>query len=119
MRTRQRGVTLMGLIVGAVILIFVALLGMKLLPSYIEFFAVKKALAGINAQTQGRGASVGEIRRMFENRSAVDDINSVKSSDLEISKDGNNYLVVASYRKEIPLFANLGIFIDFRASTKD
>ncbi len=119
MRNRQQGITLMGLIIGAVVLIFVLLLAMKLVPSYIEYFAVKKALAGIAVDTRGRSVSVAEIRRAFENRANIDDINSVKPSDLEISKVGNDYVVSAAYRREIPLFANLGIYIDFAASSKN
>ncbi len=119
MRNRQQGITLMGLISGGVIVIFVMLLAMKLVPSYIEFGSVKKALAGIAVDTRGRNASVADVRRAFENRSAIDDINSVKSSDLEISKEGNEYMVTAAWRREIPLFANLGIYIDFTASTKN
>lgn len=119
MRNRQQGITLMGLIVGAVVLVFAALLAMKLVPAYIEFFAIKKALSGIAQETRGRSASVADIRRAFDNRSTIDDITSVKPSDLEISKDGNDYLVVASYRREMPLFANVGVYIDFTASTKD
>jgi hypothetical protein len=41
----------------------------------------------------------------------------VKASDLEITKVGNDFQIVAAYRKEIPLFANLGIYIDFEASS--
>jgi len=119
MRNRQQGITLMGLIAVGVILIFVALLGMKLVPSYIEYGAVKKALAGIAVDTRGRNPSVADLRRAFENRSAIDDINSVKANDLEISKQGNEYLVSAAWRREIPLFANLGIYIDFTASTRN
>jgi len=119
MRYRQLGVSLMGLIAAAVVLIFCALLGMKLVPSYLEYNAVKKALSGIAADTRGRNTSVGDIRRAFENRSAIDDIDSVKSSDLEIVKEGNDYVVSAAWRREIPLFANIGVYIDFAASTKN
>lgn len=117
MRYRQLGVSLMGLIAAAVVLIFCALLGMKLVPSYLEYNAVKKALSGIGADSRGRNTSVGDIRRAFENRSSIDDINSVKSSDLEITKEGNGFSIVASYRREIPLFANIGVFIDFTAAS--
>ena len=119
MRNRQTGITLLGLIVGAVVLIFAAILAMKLVPAYIEFYSVKKALAGIAVDTRGRSTSVADIRRLFENRSAIDDINSVKSSDLEISKEGNNYVVAAAWRREIPLFANIGVHIDFAVSSRD
>lgn len=118
MRNRQRGVTLMGLIIGSVIVIFAALLGMKVLPSYIEYFAIKKAVVAIGNESGRGGGSANEVRRDFASRQAIDDFTSVKASDLEVTKEGNGFLVVAAYRKEIPLFANIGIYIDFVASSK-
>ena len=42
MRNRQFGVNLGGLMIGAVILIALAMVGLKLTPSYIEFRAISK-----------------------------------------------------------------------------
>ena len=119
MRKNQRGLSLLGLIFGGFVLVFAALLLMKVTPPYIEYFAIKKAVTGIANETRGRGASVADIRRRFDNRSAVDDINSVKATDLEITKEGNDYVISASYRREVPLFGNVGIYIDFSATSKD
>ena len=116
MRNRQRGITLMGLLLVSVVAIFVALLAMKLLPSYIEYFAIKKAINGITHESRSGGSAVNDLRRAFEARSAIDDFSSVKAADLEISKEGNGYSVSAAYRKEVPLFANIGVYIDFTAS---
>jgi len=118
MRTRQRGITLMGLIMGSFVLVFVALLVMRLLPSYIEYFTIKKAVVSVANEMRGRGGSANEVRRAFENRQTIDDFKAVKATDLEISKQGNGFLIVAAYRKEIPLFANIGIHIDFVASSE-
>jgi type II secretory pathway component PulJ len=117
MRARQRGITLMGLIVGSVVLVFVALLGMRLLPSYLEYFTIKQALVAIGNEMRGRDAQVGDVRRAFDNRAVIDDIKSVGASDLVISKQGNSYAIDVAYRKEIPLFANIGVYIDFEASS--
>jgi hypothetical protein len=112
----QRGVTLMGLIILLFILIFVALLGFKLIPAYIDFHTAKKAINAIARERQG--STVAEIRRSFDNRAAIDDIK-VRASDLEITKQGNEVVIGFAYRKEVPLFANIGIYIDFAASTQD
>ena len=110
----QRGVTLMGLIIVLFIAIFVAMLGFKLIPAYIDFYTAKKAINAVARQ----GSSVAEIRRSFDLRSAIDDVK-VRASDLEITKEGNEMVVGFAYRKEVPLFANVGIYIDFAASTRD
>lgn len=119
MRNRQRGITLMGLIVGSVVLIMVALLAMKLLPSYIEYFAIKKAIVSVAQESRGRGGAVADIRASFNARAAIDDFTSVKATDLEITKEGNGFSIAASYRREVPLFANIGVYIDFSVSSSN
>jgi hypothetical protein len=119
MRNSQQGLSLLGLIFGGFVLVFAALLLMKVTPSYIEYFAIKKALVSIANETRGRGASIADVRRRFENRSAVDDISSVKATDLEITKEGNDYVLAASYRREVPLFGGIGLYFDFVATSQD
>ena len=110
----QRGVTLTGLMIVLFVLIFIALLGFKLIPAYVDFYTAKKAINAVARQ----GTTAAEIRRSFELRSAIDDVK-VRPSDLEITKEGNELVVGFAYRKEVPLFANVGIYIDFAASSKD
>jgi hypothetical protein len=117
MRRKQLGVSLGGLLVGGFVLILVALLGLRLAPSYIEYFTIKKNLSALASEK--RGASPAEIRKSFDQRASVDDITTVKGSDLEVTKEGTEVVISAAYRKEIPLFANLGIYIDFAASSKE
>ncbi len=117
MRRKQLGVSLGGLMVGAVIFMILALLGMKVAPSYLEFFTIKKAVAAL--ATEKRGASPNDIRKAFDQRAQVDDIATIKGADLEITKEGNEVVINAAYRKEIPLFGNIGVHIDFAATSKE
>jgi hypothetical protein len=115
MRTHQRGVTLTGLLIWSFAAIIVALFALKLVPAYIEFLTAKKAIYAIASSGPG---SVAEVRRAFEARATIDDINAVKSSDLEVTKDGRQLVISFSYRKEMPLVANIGLYIDFRADSR-
>ena len=119
MRKAQQGLTLLGLIFAGFVFVFAALLLMKVTPPYLEYFAIKKAVVGIANETRGRGVTVSEIRRRFDNRSAVDDFSSVKATDLEITKEGNDYVLSASYRREVPLFGHVGLYFDFSVSSAD
>ena len=116
MRNRQRGVSLMGLIFGAVVLIFVLLLGMKTLPPYLEYFTAKKHITQI-AQEQ-RAGTVGDVRKAWQLKTAIEDVPSVSDKDLEITKEGGEIVISFAYRKEVPLFANVGVYMDFTASSK-
>jgi len=116
MHTKQRGIGLMGLIMGLFVLILVALFGMKLIPSYLEFRSMKTAINAI-AQERG-GSSVADIRKAFDARATIDDFASVKPADLEITKEGNQLVIGFAYRKEVPLFGGVGMYIDYVASTR-
>jgi len=117
MRKNQLGVSLSGVLVGGVIFIVLAMLALKLAPSYIEFFAIKKAVNAIAEEKSG--ASVAEIRKTWDARATIDDISSVKGSDIEITKEGGAVTITATYRKEVPLVGNTGVYIDFRAASKE
>ena len=117
MRKNQLGVSIGGLLAVSVVLIAGAMIGLKLAPSYIEFFAIKKAVVAIASEK--RGGTVVEIRKSFDARAVIDDISTVKGSDLEVTKDGSGLVISAGYRKEVPLFGNMGLYVDFRASSKD
>ena len=114
MRSKQLGVSLGGLMVVLFILIILGLLGLKVAPAYMEFGSIKKAVISVSG-----GTNPAEIRKSFDSRAAVDDFTSVKGSDLEITKEGGQVVVRVAYRKEAPLFWNLGIYWDFAISSKE
>lgn len=117
MRNSQLGVSLGGLMVVLFILIILGLLGLKVAPPYMEFASIKKAVISVAQERQG--ASVADIRKAFDSRAAIDDFTSVKGSDLEVTKEGGQIVISAAYRKEVPLFWNVGIYWDFAVSSRD
>ena len=116
MRRKQAGVSLGGLIVVLFILVLVGLLALKVVPVYMEFRTAKGAIEAVAREQQG--ASVNDVRRAFDKRSQIDDINAVKPQDLEITKDGPEITISFAYRKEVPLFRNVGLYFDFAASSR-
>lgn len=114
MRKRQSGVSLMALIAVFFVLVVIAIFGMKVVPSYLEYRAAKAAV-----EILGRtGGSPADIRRGWEGRAAIDDITTVTAKDLEITREGNQTVVGFAYRKEVPLFGNVGLYIDYAASSR-
>ena len=116
MRREQRGVSIIGLLVVLVILIVVALFGMKVVPSFMEY---RTAKATIQAVARSGASSPQDIRRAFENRATIDNITTLKPTDLEITREGNQMVIAFSYRKEIPLFTGVGLYLDFAANSRE
>lgn len=116
MRNRQLGISLTGLIVGAFILIIVALLGMKTLPPYLEFFTAKKMITII--ANEQRGGTVLDVRRAWQLKTAIENVESISERDLEITKEAGEVVISFAYRKDIPLFGNVGVYLDFKADSR-
>jgi len=112
-RSGQKGLSLVVLILVLVALSVLALFGMKIFPSVLEYRSAKGAIEAIARDNPG--ASPNDVRRAFESRATIDDVSSVKASDLEIAKEGNSVVIGFAYRKEVPLFRNVGLYIDYAA----
>src|SRR3954470_22109187 len=96
MRSRQSGVSLGGLIVVLFIVVILGLLALKIVPAYMEFRTAKNAIEAVAREQQG--SSVNDVRRAFDKRAQIDDINSVKAQDLEVTKDGQEITIGFAYR---------------------
>ena len=112
---RQRGLSLVSLIFVGIIVIALLWIGMKSVPALSEYFAVERAVQKAGAE----GATVGDIRRAFERYAMVDDIKSIGSKDLDITKDADRIVVSYSYSYSIPVLDNVRIVIDFSGSNRD
>ena len=111
---RQRGLTILGFLgVSAVVIIF-ALVAFRVLPSYIEYFTVQKALQQTLAESPNMTPQ--DIRRSLERRIAADYIDSVRASDVTVSKEGNQIIATLAWQKILHMVGNASILLEFEAS---
>src|SRR5512143_918102 len=86
MPSRQRGLSMIGFLFVAIVLVMLAMLAMKVVPAYIEYFGVKKVLADMGHQSDLRNMSNGEIRNDFAKRASVGYVDVVKPQDIRIDR---------------------------------
>jgi hypothetical protein len=118
MKKRQLGVSLSGLLMSAVILAVLALLGMKVVPEYLEYFQIIKTLKAVSNDPSAK-TSVSEVRKGFDRRANIDNITAIAAADLDVSKDGGDLLISFAYERRVPLFANVSLLLDFQGSSKE
>ncbi|HZV61780.1 MAG TPA: DUF4845 domain-containing protein [Methylophilaceae bacterium] len=120
MRKQQEGMTFIGLVFTIAAIVFVAVIGMKLTPAYLEFFSIKKAIAKIESDPSFANMSKNDIVQQFDRSASIDDIKTIQGNELLISKEeGGRPVVTAEYQTVVPLVANVSALIDFRTSTDD
>lgn len=118
MKTRQAGVTLIGMLIIIMIVGFFGYMGMKLIPAYTEYMGVVKAMNGV-ASSGTAGRSLDEIRRDLLRRmdfQYVDDA-TVKPTDITIDRSsGGASELKVSYQKDIPFLYNIDFLVSFEKS---
>jgi Tfp pilus assembly protein PilE len=114
-RDRQSGLTLIGFIFVAAVVVALALLGFRVAPSYIEYFSVVKILKQMIAESRD-GVTQAEIRKDFERRTGADYVESVRPTDVELTKEGNTITVSANWTTTLHLVGNVSLLIEFQAS---
>ena len=116
---RQHGIGFVSLIFVFAVCAVVLLLGMKLVPVYLELFSVKKVMAAMAQGEDVKSGTVTDIRKSFDRRAVIDNIQAVSGQDLEISKDAGETVVVATWQHRVALFTGYTLLVDFSVSTKD
>jgi|SRR5688572_28391914 len=113
---RMRGLGLVQLIVLLGLIGFVGVMLAKMMPSYIDYFNVKKIFAGIEQSGEIKG-TVREIRQAFDRRNAIEDVKAIRAEDIEITKEGGETILTASWAARVPLVYNISACIDFVVTT--
>lgn len=112
----QRGITLLGLLLWAIVIGFIALLAMRVLPTMNEYFTIQKAVNKI----AGDGLStVPEIRTAFEKAKEIEySIQSISGKDLDITKENEKVVISFAYDKEVEIMSPVFLLIKYRGSSK-
>ena len=115
-RVRQRGVTLFGLMFWAIIVGFLALIGMRVLPTLNEYFTIQRAVKKIAAESP---STVPEVRNAFEKQKAIEySITSIGAKDLVVTKENDKVVIKFAYDKEVEIVAPVYLLIKYEGGSK-
>jgi len=113
---KQGGVTLLGLLVWAIIIGAFALLGMRVLPTVIEYSTIVKAVNKIAAEGL---TTVPEIRAAFERQREIDyNVTAITGKDLEVTKENDKVVIRFAYNKEVEIVSPVYLLIKYQGSSR-
>ena len=114
---RQRGLGFFGLVLVAAGIIFVAIVGMKLVPPYIHSAQIAQIFRTMVNDPAMHDASIKEIKDSYDKRANIDYITDITSEDIDIIKVGGRLSISASYSVKIPLAGNITLLLEFNPSS--
>jgi hypothetical protein len=110
---RQTGLSFFGVLFFGALLVICFVVIAKVTPTVLEYQAIRKAV-----ERSAAGTTVAEVRATFDRAAAVDDITSIKGSDLTVTKNGEKVVVSFAYNKEIELFPPAYLLIKYEGRSR-
>lgn len=112
---KQRGMGLLGWMFILGMIGFIALLGLKVGPLYMQWGKVTSSMEGVAAELATKKATKRDIRNMLQRRLDVNDVEQVDLDEhLTIKRvKGGKMEITIAYEARAPLFKNLSVVADF------
>jgi type II secretory pathway pseudopilin PulG len=108
----QRGITLIGLLLWAIVVAFVALIVVRVVPTVNEYSTILRAVQKI---AKDAPSTVAEARAAFERQKEIEySISSIGGKDLQVTKENDKVVIRFAYDKEVEVFEPVFLLIKYR-----
>jgi hypothetical protein len=114
---RQKGITLSGFMMWAVLLIVAALIAFRIGPPYAEFLSIQAQLRAVANDPEGRSGVRRIVEDLFSRRAQIENISAISGKDIQITKVGDRVVLTAEYSVCVPFVFNIRACMDYTASS--
>lgn len=116
MANRQKGMTMLSWLVVLGIVVFFMLIGIKMVPTYLENYSIKQVLTNMENDRKVRTMSAGEMKKSFLKRLKINSVYEFDRNSIKIKKEkfGTRFSVDYEIRK--PVAGNVSIVMEFSES---
>ena len=113
-RRGERGLSMIGFLFVATVIAVEAIVGFRMVPSYVEYFTVQKAVE--KSLRDAPDPTPAVVKKSFEKYIAADYIDSVRATDLNVTREGNAIVAQVAWQKQLHMVGNVSLLLDFDAS---
>lgn len=111
---RQRGMTMLGIIVLVIVVGAWLYAGIRLTPKYLEYMRVASTLERVRDEFSANpGTTEFMLRKSVERHFDIEMVEVVTSNDIEINKEGGMFTMRAAYEDTVPLAGNVSFLVEF------
>ena len=117
MQHRQRGMTMLGIILVVVVVGAWIYAGIRLTPLYLEYMRVASTLEKVRDEFDSNpGTTEFMLRKAIERHFDIEMVEVVTSNDIEITREGGVFTMRAAYEATTPIVSNISFLVDFDKS---
>jgi hypothetical protein len=119
MQHRQRGMTMLGILVLVVVVGAWVYAGIRMAPKYLEYMRIASTLEQVRDEYDSNpGTTEFMLRKAVERRFDIEMVEVITSNDIEIKKDGALFTMRAAYDDTVPLAGNVSFLLEFDKSVE-
>lgn len=109
----QRGMTVIGMLLLLIVIAFAALIAMKVVPMYIEYYTIKSTIESIRKEPQLAQMSPADIHNAIQKRFDIGYVERINAHDLKIRNDAQSRgrVLELVYEDERELFYGLYVVL--------
>lgn len=113
----QRGLTIFGFLIAAAVVVIFALVGFRVIPSYVEYYSVKRALDDTMRGGNVDPNNLHAFRNELERRLQTSYVEEVKARDVLVQRNGNQLTAELSWERRLHMIGNAYILLEFEVTS--
>jgi len=113
---KQRGMGMLAWLVVLGVLVFFVLIGIKMVPTYLENYSIKQVLATMQNDRKVRAMSPREMKKSFVRRLKINSVYDFDSDAIKVKKDKFGTRFEVNYEIRKPVAGNVFIVMAFSES---
>ncbi len=118
LRSRQAGMTGLGLLILVAFIGLFAFAAIRLTPVYLNYMKVSGVLNGVETEFDGQNPSRAAIRTSISRRFDIESVSEITAKDITVTPSGNGFVVKAAYDHTTPFIANIYFTVKFDSSVE-
>lgn len=115
MRNSQQGMSFFGGLAVVALVVFAAMVAMKLIPVYLDHSALRKIVTNVNDDATLKIGSARDLRAHISKGMQINSIRDINAEDaVAITESGaNTYTALIKYDVRVPLIQNVDLLVHF------
>ncbi|HFD31793.1 MAG TPA: DUF4845 domain-containing protein [Gammaproteobacteria bacterium] len=115
-KKRQSGFGVFGLLVGAFLTMFFAMMAVSLLPPYLENFSVRSSISSLLSDNNILNENEKKIKKALLKKLSVSNVKSVSEDNISIQKEKEKVKIKVDYMVQAKFIKNVDFLIHFDES---
>jgi hypothetical protein len=111
----QQGLTIFGFVLVAAVVVFFAMVGFRVVPSYVEYYSVKKSLDDTMRSGNVDPNNPQAFRSELARRLQTSYVENVKPTDAVLTRNGSQLVAEIAWERRLHMFGNAYILLEFEA----